>query len=125
MAKDSFGFGTDKVSFNDPWGDNIYIPYKEKPYKKGEKIDYIYGKEADKYNHWIGKDPDSKYNDYFQGTLFRFHTRQDPDLSKVSDDDLMRLMEWYEVIGSRSDEDIQEQIFALKKLKEESNRREF
>ena len=110
MAKDSFGFGTDKITWDDPWGDNIYLPYKD-----GKKLT---GKKASKYNEYI------PYDNTFQGTLYQFHTKQDPDLSIVPDDELIELLNWYENIGSVTDEDKQEQIFALKKLKEESNRRE-
>ena len=69
-----------EVQFDDAWGDNIYMPYKNGKYLEGE--------EAEKYN------PFSGWNDH-QDMLFKFHTGQSPNLSKVSIEDLNYLKEWY------------------------------
>ena len=119
MAQDSFGYGTEKdeLTWDDPWGDNITIPHRNSQRLTGE--------EAEKYNPFFGSMP--KYHDYFQGTLYRFHTKQDPDLTKVPDEDLIRLMEWYSEIGSQNTEDddpwIAEQKFALDRIGKELSKR--
>ena len=79
MAKDQFGFGTEKIQWDDPWGDNIVVP------SKNRKI--ITGKEADKYDI---------YGSGFQGLLYKGHTLQKIDPKNYDPEDIKKLMEWYD-----------------------------
>ena len=79
MAKDKFGFGTEKITWDDPWGDNITLPHKS------NKV--ITGKEAEKYNI---------YGDTgFQSLLYKGHTLQNIDSTKYDPEDIQKLMAWY------------------------------
>ena len=79
MAKDNFGFGTEKISWDDPWGDNITIPHK-----KGKPLS---GKEAEKLNIYKG--------DGFQDLLYKVHTLQNIDFSEYNEEDISKLISWY------------------------------
>ena len=79
MAKDSFGFGTEEITWDDPWGDNIALPHKR------NKI--ITGKNAEKYNIYEGDD--------FQELLYKGHTLQDIDPKKYDPKAIQKLIAWY------------------------------
>ena len=95
MAKDKFGHGTEEIQWDDPWGDNIYIPIKNgKP---------ITGKDAARYNHYG--------NSGFEDILFRGHTNQEITSSSYKNEDLSKAVNWYlEAMKTARNPESQEEI---------------
>ena len=69
------------ITYDDPWGDNIQLPYKD-----GKLIT---GKEADKYSPFADFDFD------FQHLLYKMHTKQKIDINKYSEDVINKAIAWY------------------------------
>ena len=69
------------ITYDDPWGDNIQLPYKD-----GKLIT---GKEADKHSPFADFDFD------FQHLLYKMHTKQKIDINKYSEDVINKAITWY------------------------------
>lgn len=70
-----------EITYDDPWGDNIQLPYKD-----GKLIT---GKDADKYSPFADFDFD------FQHLLYKMHTQQKIDINNYSEDVLNKAITWY------------------------------
>ena len=79
MARDRFGHGTEEITWDDPWGDNIVIPHRG-----GQRIT---GPEADKYTPFD--------NEGFQSILYKGHTFQEINKDNYSEGDIQTAIEWY------------------------------
>jgi hypothetical protein len=110
MAKDRFGFGKEEIQWDDPWGDNIFIPYKDgKP---------IRGKDAAKYTPYGGGG--------FQDILFKGHTGQEITAGAYKKEELKDAVKWYlnameKVRDPESQEEIQRVLGSLSKQMDPSD----
>ena len=72
---------SDNITYDDPWGDNIQLAYKD-----GKLIT---GKEADKYS------PFADFDYGIEHLLYKIHTQQKIDINKYSDDVINEAINWY------------------------------
>ena len=94
-SKDRFGYGVkDDVSFDDPWGDNVSVPYKN-----GKMLT---GKDAEPWNDTTG--------DGLESILYKGHTNQKINKNDYSQEDLARAIDWY----SEAKKSVQERLIKYK-----------